>query len=558
MPASNATMQPEIDVAAHLKDATAGLLVPMIIAVTGHRNACQADQLTAGVNQFLAEIERRYPSSPLYLMSGLAEGADRIAASAALARGIPLIAVLPMPVTEYERDFRTPESLEEFRGLLEQAQQKIVMTPEMVPGESRTQCYARQGEYLVERCDLLLALWDGENSEKIGGTADIVSLRLKGISRRASRSGSYLGRRSGDVYQIVTERETSDPRPKDAGSLECLSPDGRRRPAPLAEPDAALVAIERFNRDLREYETTSETPLELSGPSSSETWTSRFSAADALAITYQNRTWRALSLILACSSIGLICFQLQSPFPGLARFLFVGYVAWLLAAYGVYGWLKHHQLESRAFDYRALAEGLRIQIVWREAGLNTAVADFYLSRQQDVLRWIRRALLNWEFHGESQHVPEAVTADSLQHALDSWIRGQIRFFSKSALRQHGSHRWSLRVAQALILASFLVGLSQTKLESPQWLTVLASLLPIFAGTLLVFAKTRAWSEQVRQYKNMLSLFETAEDQLQQMIADGNLCAGRDLLIELGREALGENADWLILHRSRPIKTPTSG
>ncbi len=551
-------MKSPADVAVPPQDAPPGLLVPIMIAVTGHRNAAQEEQLTAAVNRFFAEMERRYPSSPLYLLSGLAEGADRIAANAALARGVRLIAVLPLPTTEYERDFCSPESLAEFRQLLGRAQRVMVTASEAFGEVARTQHYARLGEFLVEHGDLLLALWDGKESGKIGGTADVVRLRLKGAPRLAGRSGSYLTRRNGDVYQVVTPRKDEPAGLAEAGALYLVSSDGRRRPTFAVEQDQVLSAIDRCNRDLLEQAIPSAASQDSRPHQPAQEWLSRFDPVDALAIKFQARTWRALTLMLLCSATALISFQLQSPFPQQAQWLFLGYIGWLLAAYGIYGWSKQQQLESRAFDYRALAEGLRIQIVWKQAGLNAVVADCYLSRQQDVLRWIRRALLNWEFCTETHGDAESVTAESLQQTLDSWIRGQIRFFSKSVLRQHGWHSWSLRVAHALIFAGFLVGLAQSKREFPQWLTLLASLFPIFAATLLVFAKTRAWSEQVRQYKNMLSLFETAEDQLQQMISAGDLRAGGELLRELGREALGENADWLILHRSRPIKTPTGG
>ena len=40
----------------------------------------------------------------------------------------------------------------------------------------------------------------------------------------------------------------------------------------------------------------------------------------------------------------------------------------------------------------ALAEGLRIQIFWRLAGISDAAADHYLRKQRSELDWIRRAM----------------------------------------------------------------------------------------------------------------------------------------------------------------------
>ena len=66
-------------------------------------------------------LRQRYPHTPLVLLSALAEGADRLVARVGLAAGARLIAVLPMPRSLYEIDFKSPVSLEEFAKLVQQA-----------------------------------------------------------------------------------------------------------------------------------------------------------------------------------------------------------------------------------------------------------------------------------------------------------------------------------------------------------------------------------------------------------------------------------------------------
>src|SRR5206468_751545 len=48
--------------------------------------------------------------------------------------------------------------------------------------------------------------------------------------------------------------------------------------------------------------------------------------------------------------------------------------------------------QPRFLDYRALAEGLRVQFYWRLSGLTDSAADHYLRRQKGELDWIRAAL----------------------------------------------------------------------------------------------------------------------------------------------------------------------
>ena len=78
---------------------------PYTVAVTGHRpNRLAADQwprLTRQLGEVMAELEAVHARRRFALLSGLAEGADRLAADAALARGWALIAKLPFSRARY-------------------------------------------------------------------------------------------------------------------------------------------------------------------------------------------------------------------------------------------------------------------------------------------------------------------------------------------------------------------------------------------------------------------------------------------------------------------------
>jgi hypothetical protein len=111
--------------------------------------------------------------APIHLavVSPLAEGADRLVAARVLAReDAELEAVLPMDEAEYEADFASDASKSEFRSLLARAS-SIHRLPRS-PG--REEAYAAAGRYVVDRCDVLIAVWDGNPEEGRGGTAEIV------------------------------------------------------------------------------------------------------------------------------------------------------------------------------------------------------------------------------------------------------------------------------------------------------------------------------------------------------------------------------------------------
>ncbi len=74
---------------------------------------------TEAIGLFGREADLFAPDPPLFtLVSPLADGADQIAAEAALDQGWRLQAVLPFDRTEYLRDFTDPEDRTRFEDLL--------------------------------------------------------------------------------------------------------------------------------------------------------------------------------------------------------------------------------------------------------------------------------------------------------------------------------------------------------------------------------------------------------------------------------------------------------
>lgn len=149
------------------------------IGVTGHRAfddppAHVEARVAAGLTGLLrlAEGGESGSRARLEVLSGLAEGADRLVARIALqVPGATLVAVLPFPDDDYERDFRLEPSKREFRGLLARARQVEVMGPTA----SREAGHELQGRWIVERSQALTAVWDGQPSRGRGGTAEMVA-----------------------------------------------------------------------------------------------------------------------------------------------------------------------------------------------------------------------------------------------------------------------------------------------------------------------------------------------------------------------------------------------
>jgi hypothetical protein len=110
------------------------------------------------------------------MISALAEGADVIAARAALKAGCRLTALLPFKPEDYETTFSDKAHRPVFRDLMGRAENRIVL-----PGSLRNPNagYVAVGAETVNRSDILLTIWDGAPAQGRGGTPEVLQSALQ-------------------------------------------------------------------------------------------------------------------------------------------------------------------------------------------------------------------------------------------------------------------------------------------------------------------------------------------------------------------------------------------
>lgn len=137
------------------------------IGVTGHSNlpAGTAELVFSGLRDALEP----YSGDGLLGLTCLADGADQIFARVVLSLGGRYDVILPAP--DYRKSVVKPGNLPEFDALIAQAADVHYMPFEA----SGREAYMAASEALVARSDRLVAVWDGEPSGGLGGTADVVS-----------------------------------------------------------------------------------------------------------------------------------------------------------------------------------------------------------------------------------------------------------------------------------------------------------------------------------------------------------------------------------------------
>lgn len=136
-----------------------------LVGFTGHQNITAATRkMVAAV--ITAELSR-LDAGPLTGISSLAAGADQTFAFCVLAVGGQLTFIQP---SHGYRDTFSGPALLSYDHLLSLAAE-VEKLPFDQPSES---AYYAAGQRVVDKCDLLLAVWDGEPAGGLGGTADIV------------------------------------------------------------------------------------------------------------------------------------------------------------------------------------------------------------------------------------------------------------------------------------------------------------------------------------------------------------------------------------------------
>jgi hypothetical protein len=139
----------------------------MNIGITGHqrlKNPSAWTEVRTRLGKLLDDAEK-----PLIGLTSLAIGADQLFAEAVLGCGGKIEAIIPFD--GYEMKFNEGPDREAFRRLLELASRIETLERQGTDEDA----YLAAGKRIVDLCDRMIAVWDGQPAAGIGGTGDIVN-----------------------------------------------------------------------------------------------------------------------------------------------------------------------------------------------------------------------------------------------------------------------------------------------------------------------------------------------------------------------------------------------
>jgi hypothetical protein len=348
-----------------------------------------------------------------------------------------------------------------------------------------------------------------------------------------------------------------------------------RRRVELFNLDAAELRQRHPDQIVRSKRDLLSEAEEASLPPAARAVLERYAVADQLAIRCRVKTRHAFRDLFVAAFLAMTAFEIAAhTFPGdagrLVRpcVLLLYLVLWGLAAVRwQVAWAGDYQ--NRHLDYRALAEGLRVQLFWRLLGIPDPVEDHYLVQQRDELEWIRYALRTWRLF-DDERLPAAGPGggDDLDLVRRRWVRHQLDFFTDEAptekgrgrvCRQDGKAFFAANIAAVFGLLSLLtataLGITPEEeagrvafASTEAVLFILASLALVVAALRIGYAEKMAFAEHANRFEAVRQRFADAEERLD---SDEPL----KLYRALGQEALSENGNWLLIHRERPLAVP---
>ncbi|MGE5167738.1 MAG: hypothetical protein ACM3KT_03880 [Deltaproteobacteria bacterium] len=564
---------------------TARVAIPLTIGVTSHRNlvAGEIESIRHSVRDFLARMRHEYPHMPLVVVSALAEGGDQLVAEEALAAGARLIAPLPLARAQYAEDFTDAAARARFNALCDAAQ--VLELPQLtngavhapVPtGYERDRHYAQAGVYVSDHCHILLAIWDGKPSALLGGTAQIVRYRLSGekpalAERRRATPRSLLDDDSERLaYHIVCSRDQADGAP--ASPLHplqtCWRSGDRNLPGDGAMPDnfrAMLARSGEFNADAdkRSASIAMHPGLADDPMPGTDAIDRLFRAADWLAIHFQRRVLLAMRGLYTVAALMAIAFTAYDNLPAQDDMIYVFLLLFALGGFLVVvanrrGWHRKY------LDYRALAEGLRVQWYWRRIGISLAgdaefARDNFLQKQDVELGWVRDTMRSAELDCATRNIADA--AREMGDVVREWVGdarhgGQLDYYRRKAAQRARTHRFTeaidvaslcVGIAISIVLAAFAVHLSA---DTKNDLVVVMAVFSIVAGVRAAYAYKKADKELIKQYRYMQRIFGAARKALDRAT---DAAEQREILRLLGEAALAEQVEWALMHRQRPLE-----
>lgn len=553
------------------------------IGVTGHRKLHDPAAVQAMVKKAIAaEVEKLFPEKTrqnigrvrragttaisLRVLSPLAEGADRVVARAVLSDpDARLDVVLPLTLEDYLEDFATEESKKEFRDLLARCRRPVSLRTRRIqddrhdPGdqaELRGQAYRQAGQYVVDHCDVLVAVWDSQPSRGRGGTAEIVHYGLE--------QNRPIIRVWGDSFEVLNRDNNNG---LDASALDAIDHFNRQ----AITPEQRASYVKNLDREhFEEPQTARDIPASVR-KFANECLFPYYAQGSIMAKESQKRFYRTGKFLYALSATAVGCAAVSVLFPAIAGAGFSAELVLLVIIWLTLWQASRKHAHQRWIENRFLAERIRCGIFMAICGVEPRPIEVlpYMGHSQTVNDWTVRVFDEiWDrlppLAGCSQESCRILNA----YVRDVWIGEQVHFH-KDKKEREGQARKRLAKAGEIVLPTTIAAAALhllllygwatgTAVESVDWLhhglhQGLAFIALVFPAIAASLAGLEAHREHLRLEKRSANMGPQLERLSRQMASASDPERFESLMQRVDEIMLRETQDWLMLMRYVEIK-----
>jgi hypothetical protein len=144
--------------------------LPTVLAIgfSGHRKLVDEDKCRENIRRVLGDWKAK-ALGRVYGVSSVAAGGDLLFAESCIELDLPIRILLPSPAEKFREDF-DEETWKRAERVMASALSVEVKSFSQEPTERYYEC----GIETVDQSQLLVALWDGQDSRGMGGTSDMV------------------------------------------------------------------------------------------------------------------------------------------------------------------------------------------------------------------------------------------------------------------------------------------------------------------------------------------------------------------------------------------------
>ena len=518
------------------------------VGVTGHRGADRLGDETSlrraigeALGGILAGLRSNYTPVLLRAVSPLAEGADQLVAMEVLDRqGADL--EVPLPGFPDGRPYIEHLETEASRREFERLRRRAVATHRLGKATTDDEAYERVGRWVVDHCDVLIAVWDGQRSNKQGGTAETVD---------------YAGRLR--VPTIIIDASTHER----IEGWQGLEADCEAAFHQLDDFNRGTVRAARFGRasdDARRIFFQDVEELDARGYSRAlaDWFLAPYVRADQLAVRYQ--------FLHELVTVGLVALAATAGALGAFRAIFEpeeSFITWievvvLLGILFIIAAGKRLRIHDRWVGYRDLAERLRtapFQAVLDaraeraiEAG-DTTTAGAHV---RVAGSWQVRAFVEVWDQRPRIHLT-ATDCDWMKRLLrKGWVKPQIDFAQSRATR-HSSRRTLYRLAAFVVFSlTFVATAVHAFSHTGRVPEFVAIALPAVGAALAALANQREHGRHSQRYTSMERRLRELDRELDR--AD-DLAEVRAAGRNAARFITSEKAEWQDLVKQEEVELP---